>query len=102
MADGVFIYYAEGRLLQANKAARELLALDIQLDFLSRPVRERASQTLVRDEQGRFLPEAQWPLHRILRGEILEGTNAVDVSLRARDGPEGLLGTSAARVLRFQ
>ena len=98
MADGVFIYDAEGRLLQANKAARELLALDIQLDFLSRPVSERASQTLVRDEQGRFLPEAQWPLHRILRGEILEGTNAVDVMLRALDGREVLLGTSGAPV----
>jgi signal transduction histidine kinase len=98
MADGVFIYDAEGRLLQANKAARELLALDIQLDFLSRPVRERASQTLVRDEQGQFLPREQWPLHRILRGEILEGTNAVDVMLRALDGREVLLGTSGAPV----
>jgi len=98
MADGVFIYDAEGRLFQANKAARELLALDIQLDFHSRPVRERASQTLVRDEQGQFLPKEQWPLHRILRGEILEGTNAVDVMLRALDGREVLLGTSGAPV----
>jgi signal transduction histidine kinase len=98
MADGVFIYDAEGRLLQANKAGRELLALDIQLDFLSRPVRERASQTQVRDEQGQFLPEEQWPLYRILRGEILEGTNAVDVMLRALDGREVLLGTSGAPV----
>jgi PAS domain S-box-containing protein len=44
MADGVFIYDAEARLIEANKTAREIFALDLQPDYSSLPVRNRVAR----------------------------------------------------------
>ncbi len=98
MADGVLIYDAEGRLVQANKAARDLIALDIVPDYFSHSAQERIPQLLLRDERGQLLPEDQWPVHRILRGETLEGTNTMDVIVHALDGRDMRLSTSGAPV----
>ena len=98
MADGVFIYDAEARLLQANKTAREIFALDLQPDYSSRGVRERVSQTEIRNEQGELIPEEEWPMLRILQGEVFKGTNPLDVMIRALDGRDVRLSISGAPV----
>jgi hypothetical protein len=98
MADGVFIYDAEARLIRANKTAREIFALDLQPDYSSRPVHDRVSQTEIRNEQGELIPEEQWPMLRIIRGEVFKGTNPLEVRIRALDGRDVQLSISGAPV----
>lgn len=98
MADAVSIYDSEARLLQVNKAAQDLYALDTRTDFFSLPVDERVSQMVVRDEQGQLLPREQWPMLRILRGEVLKGTDTVEMISRTLDGREVQLSVSGAPV----
>lgn len=98
MADGVFIYGPRGELLKANKAAREIFALDSQPNYSSRSTRERISQLLMRDENGQLLSEEQWPMVRILNGESFKGTHAMDVMIQALDRREAEISMSGAPV----
>jgi signal transduction histidine kinase len=52
----------------------------------------------VLDEQGVPLPQEQWPVFRILNGEMLKGKNAVDIISQALDGREVQLSITGAPV----
>jgi signal transduction histidine kinase/PAS domain-containing protein len=99
MADGVTVHDSLGNLLRANRAARDLFELgDRPADAASQPVDERLEALGLRDDQGHpFAPEHA-PLFRILRGEVLTGTDAVDTIRRTRDGCEVLLSLSGAPI----
>jgi PAS domain S-box-containing protein len=86
MTDAVYVYDDKGSILRMNSAARALLPLGIQPDYLERAFAERVTWFKPGDEQGEFLAREQWPLPRILHGEVLTGTNTVDVVVRGADG----------------
>jgi signal transduction histidine kinase len=86
MADAVVVYDQKGNILQANAAFRELLAVDIQPDYISGVLHDRMSRVAMRDEMGQLLTEEQWPMTRILHGDLLNGANALDVTITALDG----------------
>ncbi len=86
MVDGVFVYDREGNILQTNNAVREVLALDVSSDYTNLSVDQRRQRVEVRDEQGELLPLSMQPPVRILRGEVLKGSTAVDVTIRSLDG----------------
>ncbi len=98
MADSVLFYDGNGRFVQANRAFRDLLALDARPDYASLPLHERGQLLAPRDENGQPLPYEQWLPSRVLRGEVLTGTNAVDFLIRTLDGREVLLNGSGAPV----
>lgn len=99
MVDGVIVFDVEGRLLQMNGAARDLLALDTIPAAYSLPSRDgHLPRFEIRDEQGQALPEEQWPLVRVLRGEVLRGARAVDVVITSLDGVEHEVSVSGAPV----
>ena len=52
----------------------------------------------MRDEHGRLLEDEEWPMARILNGEVLKGSNASDVIVRTLDGREVELSVSGAPV----
>lgn len=87
MADGVFVYDQQGQIVQMNTAASELL-LPGATDFAARSLEERLAVLTVRDLRGLPLSRQDWPIHRILHGEVLKERNAVDVLLRSLDGRE--------------
>ena len=99
MADGVTVHDNLGNLLRANRAGRELFELDDwPADSASRPIDERLAALSLLDDQGRpFAPEHA-PLFRILRGEVLTGTDAVDMIRPMRDGRQLLLSLSGAPI----
>jgi signal transduction histidine kinase/PAS domain-containing protein len=99
MADGVTVHDNLGNLLRANRAGRELFELDDwPADSTSRPVDERLEALDILDDLGRpFAPERA-PLFRILSGEVLTGTDAVDMIRRMRDGRQLLLSLSGAPI----
>ncbi len=86
MVDGVFVYDREGNILQTNNAVLEMLALDASPDYINLSVDQRRQRVEVRDEQGQLLPLSMQPPVRILRGEVLKGATAVDVTIRSLDG----------------
>lgn len=95
MADGVFVYDQQGQIVQMNTAASELL-LPGATDFAARSLQERLAQLAVRDLQGRLLSRQDWPMLRILHGEVLKGRDAVDVQLRSPGGQELQVSISGA------
>ncbi|HEV2237204.1 MAG TPA: PAS domain-containing sensor histidine kinase [Ktedonobacterales bacterium] len=98
MADAVIFFGPDGRLVQVNPAFRKLLGIDARLDYTSLPLAERGRLLTPRDEQGRPLPEDQWLPYRVLRGEMLTGSNTVDFVIGALDGHDVLLNGSGAPV----
>src|SRR5437868_11949000 len=97
MADAVMVYDSEGYLLLWNAAAEQLLPLQ-QTDDTSHALLERGEPFLLRDEQGQSLPVDQWPIQRILNGEVLTGIHAVDVLVRLANGREVLMNFSGAPI----
>jgi PAS domain S-box-containing protein len=98
MADGVIVFDGEGHLLEMNSAARELLGLEVVPDYSLQSVAGLMSPYAIRDEHGQFLTLEQWPLIRVLRGEVLKDATAVDVMIKARDGREVQLNVSGTPV----
>lgn len=88
MADSVFLYDAQCRLCYMNLAARRNFSIDSQPDYTSRSFYERLSQYQPRDEYGRPLPSEQWPVNRVLNGEVLTGANAAEMIMTTVDGRE--------------
>ncbi|HEY6406678.1 MAG TPA: PAS domain-containing protein, partial [Ktedonobacteraceae bacterium] len=98
IVDGVIVFDGQGHVLHMNKAALDLLRHDSKPDYSLRVANERPSPYDVRDEQGQPLFAEQWPLLRVLSGEVLTGTTATDVIIKARDGHEIQLNVSGAPV----
>jgi len=98
MVDGVIVFDDNGHVLHMNKAGCDLLGLDTQPDYSLRVANERPSPYDVRDEQRQPLFTEQWPLLRVLKGEVLSGTTATDVIIRVRNGHEIQLNVSGAPV----
>src|SRR5437588_5420193 len=105
IVDGVIVYDSEGRIQQMNSTAREILAINSQPDYSTHLLddrisllRERLFPFEVLDEQGMPLPEEQWPVFRILKGEMLKGTDAVDIRSRVLNGREIQLSITGSPV----
>ncbi|MFL5697961.1 MAG: GAF domain-containing protein [Ktedonobacteraceae bacterium] len=95
IVDGVIVYDSEGRIQQMNSTAREILAVNSQPDYSTSVLddrfsllRERLFPFKVLDDHGIPLSQEQWPVIRILNGEMLKGSNAVDIRSSALDGRE--------------
>ena len=103
MTDGVIVYDDTGLILRTNAAARRLFALDTKpkAKFSLRLRREQKPALVILDEQGQILPEEQSPLSRILNGEVLTSSNAMDVILRMQSGDEVQLNVTGAPVYSF-
>ncbi|GAC1388518.1 MAG: hypothetical protein NVS4B12_13330 [Ktedonobacteraceae bacterium] len=98
ITDGVFVFNQEGRVTRMNTAFRELLGIHIRTDYFSHSPDERRTLFTMSDEQGHPLPFEQWPQSRILRGETLKGSMAVDILVQTVDGREILMSASGAPV----
>jgi K+-sensing histidine kinase KdpD len=98
IVDGVIVFDGQGHVLRMNRAALDLLGHDSKPDYSLRVANERPSPYDVRDEQGQPLFAEQWPLLRVLSGEVLTGTTATDVIINARDGHQIHLNVSGAPV----
>lgn len=96
MADGVGVYDAEGRLVRVNSAARELFGLSTRPEHVHLPLEGRVSAYQLADDEGHPLPREQWPMVRVLRGELLKGNTAMDMRVTALTGERRLLNISGA------
>jgi len=86
--DAIAVYDLQGRFVRANTALRQLFGLAADTEYTARPLVERAERLRHFDEHGQLLSAEQWPLWRVLNGEIFAGGSAMDVQVRALDGRE--------------
>ncbi len=96
ITDGLAVWDAHGNMLRTNSAFRELLHLDADPLYNMRPAAERKNMLQPRHEDGRPIPDEQWPLFRLLQGEKIQGEGAVDMVLRALDGRDVQVNVSGA------
>lgn len=98
VADGLFVYDAEGHIIERNPAAAAMFATISPPGSLDATVYERGRQLSggMRDIAGQPLPEEQWPQARIARGETLSGQSSVDIRVQRADGEDIYLNVSGA------
>ncbi|HLJ35060.1 MAG TPA: PAS domain-containing sensor histidine kinase [Ktedonobacteraceae bacterium] len=85
MTDGVVIYDSAGNVLQMNTAYRRFIALNIHPKHALLSPDERGDMLNLRDEQGQPLPSEKRPVSRMLKGEVMTGSNAMDIIIRTLD-----------------
>jgi len=97
MADGIFICDRAGKVVRMNAAYRAIMTFGAAHERAcpSYSLQERMLRIDMRDEHGQPLPREQWPIARILRGEVLSGAQP-DVMIRTDDGRDVLLNVSGA------
>lgn len=97
MADGVAVYDAQGVLLQANSAMRDLFSLE---SSNGGPVllQEHLERLDLRHSDGRPVERDELPQQRILRGETLKGRQTVDIQTQTHDGRALYLNISGAPI----
>ena len=96
MADGVAIYDAYGHIARVNAALRSIMGLDTFPEYSSLAIPARSQRIEPRDPSGKLIPEDQWAVSRLLRGEVLTGRNVMEIHLRTLDGREIDLSLSGA------
>jgi PAS domain S-box-containing protein len=97
IADAVIVYDAQGRTVRTNAAAQQLLGLHTAPPgYYELRAGERVGLYCKRDALGRPLAPQDSPSSRALRGEVLMGSHALDIQLRALDGREVEVNSSAA------
>jgi signal transduction histidine kinase/PAS domain-containing protein len=96
IADGVVVFDQDGRLLQMNATAQHLLGYAAQPAYAIATVIDSHRQ--VRDVRGKALPADEWPVNRVLRGEVITGAAAVDLLIRATHGRDMQVSVSGAPV----
>ncbi len=95
-ADGIVIYDAQGRLVEWNAALASLFEFDQMPAYADLPVTDRPPHILVRDAQDHPFAPADLPFMRAVRGEVLTGTQAVDLKVTVPSGKDIDVNVSAA------
>lgn len=95
ITDGVAVTDQEGRIIQENRAFRELLAVDRAPGFEEWSSAERCRFLQTRDANNNPLPSEEFPTTRALRGELIQGSSG-DIHVVAFDGRELALSVIAA------
>ncbi|GAC1358265.1 MAG: hypothetical protein PVS3B3_06730 [Ktedonobacteraceae bacterium] len=85
MTDGLFVYDREGHDVQTNIVAREIQARIVSSGVAIRSPQEQFAQLVMTNEQGRALTFEQWPVSRVLAGEVLTPERAVALSFQTID-----------------
>ena len=97
MADAIFVYDGQGRLILTNPAGWDLVGEAPYPSPVS-SMQDTADRFHLRDLHGEDLKPDQWPVTRILHGEELKGTRVLDVLLRTLDGRDRLINISGAPI----
>lgn len=96
IADGLYVYDAQGQLIQTNAAAASYDPLTSSQEYRAQRLAERIQDAQPRGAQWNPLATDALPVSRILRGEALNSANSVDTLVRSRDGHETYFNVSGS------
>ncbi|GCE30907.1 hypothetical protein KDA_63910 [Dictyobacter alpinus] len=95
ITDCVVVYDREGHLLQMNRAAQDLGVFAVQSDYQALPLARRAQLLQLHDGRNALSLE-QTPAYRVLHGESLKGSQAMDIFVCGLDGSQVCLNVTGA------
>jgi|GEM_PF-458226 len=98
IVDGVYVYDSQGHLLRMNTAAQSFSPLLGQSEYLLRSFPERVSSYIALNEHRQRLENSDLPLTRVLRGEMLTGSQTNDTILLQQNGTDILMNMSGAPI----
>ncbi|HKV85748.1 MAG TPA: ATP-binding protein [Ktedonobacterales bacterium] len=99
ITDGIYVYDGDASLVRTNSAAQHLNPGTAQETYRARSFEERISEMRIWDDQGMPVRAEDEPVRRVLRGEVLTGSRAVDSLVRFPDGRLAQVNTTGAPVL---
>lgn len=102
ITDGIYVYDRDAHLVRTNSAAQRLNPQTTQGQYLERRFEERIAPMRIWDESGRPVAPEDEPVRRVLRGEALTGTSAVDSVAQFPDGRLVHINTTGAPVTDAQ
>jgi signal transduction histidine kinase len=79
-----------------NATARAVAGYDEHPEMERETTHERLSRLQLRDLAGKLFPEADWPVYRVLRGEIVSATAPIEMLVTSATGRELTLQVSGA------
>lgn len=95
--EAVVFIDSTGRIIRMNQAQRRLLTL-AGVNPSSEYIQTWAQKTAPHDALGHLIPRERLPFYRALRGEIVDGEQAVEFNQHTRRGREMVLRISGAPV----
>lgn len=98
IADAVLVFDAEGRATDINTAGRELISRYTEVSTYQLDHATRATRLEMWNEHGEPLRLNDRPIDRLTRGEALVRGQAVEVTVRAKDGSDLHLSISGAPI----
>jgi signal transduction histidine kinase/PAS domain-containing protein len=99
ITDGIIVCNRDGKVIQSNTAMHRLLHLDACPSYLNLPFQQRLQLITLIDEHGQTIPQEQWPISRLLRGEYLHEGRTGDLRIHLLDGEESYVNISGAPML---
>lgn len=96
IADGVVTFDHTGSLVQMNVTAQRMMGFDAPPPYSTAEV--TFGHRNVRDSSGNPLAVEDWPVSRVLRGEIITGAQAMDVIVEAAGGQDRQFSVSGAPI----
>lgn len=97
MSDGMCIYDSRGTILRMNTALRNMLGHTAAAEASHESDGASTSLQFIGDPEGRLMPKEDWPVSRILQGEVLVGGQE-DIMVCLPDGRDILLNVSGAPI----
>ena len=94
--EGVYIYDHTGELIQMNATARAVAGYDEHPEMERESTHDRLARLQLRDPAGKLFSEADWPVYRVLRGEIVSTTAPIEMLVTSATGRELTLQVSGA------
>lgn len=94
--EGVYIYDRTGELIQMNATARAVAGYDEHPEIEGETTRDRLTRLQLQDPTGKLFSETDWPVYRVLRGEIDSTTAPIEVLVKSATGRELTLQVSGA------
>ncbi len=94
--EGVYIYDRTGELIQMNAMARAVAGYDEHPEIEGETTHDRLTRLQLRDPDGKPFSEADWPVYRVLRGEIVATTAPIEMLVTSATGRELTLQVSGA------
>jgi len=86
--EGVYIYDRTGELIQMNATARAIAGYALHPELERATTHERLRRLQPRNAKGQHMPVEDWPVNRILRGEIISTPSPIEMTITAE--PDGV------------
>ncbi|HLG63021.1 MAG TPA: PAS domain-containing sensor histidine kinase [Ktedonosporobacter sp.] len=88
LTDAIVVYDTAGHVIRTNSAFYRLISTTTQPHYLLQTTYEQSGGSDIHDAEGQKLTPVQWPIYRILQGEVLSGENTTDITLITLDQRE--------------